>query len=173
MKIFLETQRLIIKEPSLNQLEQAFSLDSDSEVMYYVGGARTKESTLEWLEKNIQHQNNNGFGFGFVYEKETERFIGRAGLLYLAYDDTQPDIEVGYRLHKQYWGQGYATELTKALIEWGFDNLTVSRLVAVINPKNIRSRRVLEKAGMSYVGKSIYNNAEVNRYEISKLLDNN
>ncbi len=168
MKIFLESERLIIKKPSLDQLAEAFSIDSDPEIMHYMGGARTEDSIRAWLEKNIQHQKKHSFGFGFVYEKETGQCIGRAGLLYLAYDDTQPDIEIGYRLHQSSWNKGYATELVKALIQWGFSNLSVNKLVAVINPKNERSRRVLEKVGMCYVGKDRYYDKEVERYEILK-----
>jgi RimJ/RimL family protein N-acetyltransferase len=95
-------------------------------------------------------------------------FIGRAGLLYFAYDENQSDIEIGYRLHKDFWGKGYGTELVKALINWGFEHLSVNKLVAVINPDNIRSRRVLEKSGMHYVGKCQYYEDEVDRYEILK-----
>lgn len=169
MSIFIETERLIIKKPCLNNLNEAFILDSDPEVMLFMGGPRTLQATQEWLDKNIRHYEKHGFGFGFVYEKATNIFIGRAGLLYLAYDDTQPDIEIGYRLHKACWGRGYATELTKALIKWGFENLTVNKLVGIINPDNQRSRRVLEKAGMHYVGKSKYYDKKVDRYEIMKV----
>jgi [ribosomal protein S5]-alanine N-acetyltransferase len=168
MSIFLETERLIIKTPSLEYLHEAFLLDSDPNVMYFMGGPRTLESTREWLEKNIRHQERNGFGFGLVFEKETSQFIGRAGLLYLAYDENQTDIEIGYRLHEVFWGKGYATELVKALIKWGFENLSVNKLVAVIKPDNHRSRNVLEKSGLCYVGKSKYYDDEVDRYEISK-----
>ena len=66
-------------------------------------------------------------------------FIGRAGFVYLNYDDTQPDIEIGYELKKEYWHQGYATELVLALINWGFDHLDVTRLVAVTRPDNLKS----------------------------------
>lgn len=168
MKIFLETARLIIREPSWDQLDEAFAIDSDPEVMYYVSKPRTLDKVREWLDKNIQHQNKHGFSFGFVYEKETGKCIGRAGLLYLAYDDTQPDIEIGYRLYKSSWGKGYATELARALIKWGFENLPVDKIVAVIDPQNGKSRRVLEKANMHYAGKTLYYDMEVDRYEILK-----
>jgi RimJ/RimL family protein N-acetyltransferase len=77
MSIFLETQRLIIKTPSLDYLNEAFLLDSDPDVMYFMGGPRTLKSAHEWLEKNISHQERNGFGFGLVFEKERNRFVYR------------------------------------------------------------------------------------------------
>ena len=91
-----------------------------------------------------------------------------AGLIYLGYDDQQPDIEVGYTLTKTAWSKGYATELSNALIHWGFEHLTVERLVGVINPSNEKSRRVLEKIGMNYVGRAHHWNNEVALYELHK-----
>lgn len=167
MSIFIETKRLIIKVPQPSDTENLYALQSDADVMQYIGnGVRSREEVLSGTEKAINHQQKWGFSLGCVYEKESNLFIGRAGLIYLAYDDTQPDIEVGYALIKTAWGKGYATELAKALIQWGFKHLPVKRLVAVINPKNNRSRHVLEKANMNYVGIAHYWNSDVALYEI-------
>ena len=75
---------------------------------------------------------------------------------------------MGYRLHKKFWGKGYATELAKALIDWEFKHLSIDKIVAVIHPENKASQHVLEKAGMIFVGKSTYFNNEVFRFEIYK-----
>lgn len=167
--IFLETERLIIKTPELTDFDDLYALESDTDVMQYVGqGVRTSAEVTSGLDKAITHQKKYGFSLGCVYEKETGVFIGRAGLIYLAYDDTQPDIEVGYMLAKSAWGKGYAIELARALIHWGFQHLPVTKLVAVINPNNDRSRRVLEKAKMCYIGRSTYWNSEVALYDIHK-----
>ena len=166
---FLETKRLIIKPSSLENVETVYPLVSDPEVMRYVGkGAKTPEETVEGIKNHILHFQKHGFGFGDVYEKATGTFIGNAGLVYLEMDDTQPEIEVGYRLHKAYWNKGYGTELTKALIDWGFKNIPVKKLVAVLRSENEKSRRVLEKAGMRYVGRVHSYNNEVAKYEIYK-----
>lgn len=157
MNIFLKTERLIIKPSVPEDFDDLYALQSDPDVMQYIGqGVRTSSEVNEWLAKAIAHHQKHGFSFCSVFEKESNQLIGQAGLQYLAYDDQQPDIEIGYRLKKQSWGKGYATELTKALIVWGFNNLSVDKLVAVINPANEKSRRVLEKAGMLYVGEIKY-----------------
>lgn len=167
MSIFLETNRLIVKAPSLEDFDNLYALQSDADVMKYIGkGVRTKEEVMTGLEKSLLHQAKHGFSLGCVYEKESETFVGRAGLIYLGYDDTQADIEVGYGLVKSAWGKGYATELAKALIQWGFNHLSVDKLVAVIMPENDGSRHVLEKADMKYVGRSKYWDIDVSLYEI-------
>ncbi|HHT9897356.1 TPA: GNAT family N-acetyltransferase [Legionella pneumophila] len=87
-------------------------------------------------------------------------------MIYLGYDDNQPQIEVGYRLHSRYWGKGYATELTTALIKWGFDNLDIPNLLAVVEPNNEASHKVFLKAGMINTGTTTYWNHEVTCFKI-------
>ncbi|MBA2653937.1 MAG: GNAT family N-acetyltransferase [Gammaproteobacteria bacterium] len=169
MSIFLETERLIINTPVLEDFENLFALQSDAEVMQYIGqGVRTRIEVMTGLEKAIAHQEKHGFSLGCVFEKVSGKFVGRAGLIFLAFNEGQPDIEVGYALTKAAWRQGYATELAKSLIDWGFHHLSVEKLVAVINPENDRSRTVLEKVNMKYVGRAHYGNNEVALYDIFK-----
>lgn len=165
----LETQRLIVKPTSYENLDQVYTLFADPEVMRYVGrGVKTREETLDYLKKFINHYEKHGFGFGDVYEKESGLFVGRAGLIFLELKDDQPDIEVGYALHKKFWKKGYATELAKAFLDWGFKHLPVNKLVAVIRPENEESRRVLEKSGMHYVGRENCYGTQVAKYAIFK-----
>lgn len=169
MNIFLKTERLIIKPSTPEDFDDLYAIQSDPDVMQYVGeGARNIKEVKQSLENIIAHHQKHGFSFGSVFEKTSKLLIGQAGLCYLGNDDSQPEIEVGYRLKKQHWGNGYATELTKALITWGFNNLTVDKLVAVARLENKRSCRVLEKAGMDYVGNTNYLGEEVLKFEIYK-----
>src|SRR6516162_6615703 len=114
MTLILETQRLVIKAPSLSDINKWHALHSESEVTLF-----SKNTIQEWLDYDIMHYKKHGFSMGSVFEKNSNEFIGRAGLVYLLNDDTQQDIEIGYALHKTYWKNGYATELVKALIDWG------------------------------------------------------
>lgn len=169
MSLFLETKNLIINAPELADFNDLYALQSGAEVMKYIGqGVRSEAEVMTGLEKAIAHYEKFNFSLGSVFEKTTGQFVGRAGLIYVAYDDTQPDIEVGYALVKNAWGKGYGIELAKALIEWGFQNLSVEKLVADTHPKNERSRRVLEKAGMHYTGIGKYLNNEVAWHAINK-----
>jgi ribosomal-protein-alanine N-acetyltransferase len=166
----LETMRLIIKPSSLANIDNVYTLFFDSDVMHYIGhGIKTRDETQENLTRMIVQQEKYGFSFGDVYEKKSGYFVGRAGLMFSDKNDDQSDIEVGYALHKQFWQQGYATELTKALIAWAFAHLAINKLIAVVHPENLASRRVLEKAGMRYVeGKDKGPDAII--YQIDKLV---
>lgn len=169
MNIFLETNRLILKAPELSDFDDLYLLQTDPEVMKYIGeGVRSKQEVELSLHNAIAHYQKHGFSLGNVFEKESGEFIGRAGIIYLALDDTQPDIEIGYAFFKPYWNKGYATELSRALIIWGFANLPVNYLVGVIKPKNEKSRHVLEKVGMKYIKQSLYRGQEVAYYRIDK-----
>lgn len=169
MKTFIETKRLVITIPELSDFDNLYALQSDPEIMEYIGrGVRTKDEVLAGLEKAIHHFEKHGFSLGCVFEKESGKFVGRAGLLYLAFDDNQPDIEIGYALTKNAWNKGYATELGKALIQWGFQHLNVNKLTAIIKLKNDRSRHVIEKLDMYFAKITTYNEMEVARYEIEK-----
>lgn len=169
MTIVLETQRLTLKTSTTENFSNVFSLLSDPEVMRYVGnGPRTENEIQIGLDKMIKHQEKYGFSFCDIFKKDSGEFIGRAGLIHLAMNEDQDEIEVGYQLHKKYWGHGYATEITKALIEWGFKHLQLEFIVAVIQPENIASQKVLEKSGMIYIGKTNYYDREVSKFKIVK-----
>lgn len=169
MSIFLETPRLIIEIPTISDVDHQYTLQSNPEVMRYIGkGIRTKKDIEQQITKAIQHYEKYHFSLGSVFEKQTHQFVGRAGLIYLAYDDTQPDIEVAYALLKPFWHQGFATELTRYLIKWGFSNLKIDKLVANTHPDNIASKHVLEKSGMQFIKKGSYNHLPVDYYEILK-----
>lgn len=162
MSNFLETSRLIITPPHLNDFANLYALQSDPEVMQFIGnGVRGEEEVMKGLTNAINHYEKYGFSFGCVFEKGSGKFVGRAGLIYLGYDDTQPDIEIAYALVKSAWNKGYATELATALTEWGFQNLNVNRLVADIKSNNQGSRHVLEKIGMKYEKRIIYPNTTI------------
>jgi len=171
MGIFLETKRLILKTTELSDFEKLLELRSDPDVMKYIGdgSTHTKEQITRFLNIAIPYQEKHGIGFCMVLEKDSGDFIGQAGLFHLGYDDLQSDIEVAYRLYKKYWEKGYATELTKALINWGFENLAIDKIIAVTYPENIASQKVLKKTGLDYTGKiTWYDGRELFGYAIYK-----
>lgn len=173
MGTFLETPRLILKFLSWTDLDDLIALRTDPEVMRYIGYSnpgdiQTPQQVERFLKMAIEYQEKYGFGFCAVFEKASGDFVGQAGLFHIGYDDKQPDIEIAYRLHKKFWGQGYATELVRGLIQWGFIHLHIHRLVAFVYPANIRSYRVLEKVGMTETGKACSGDEQLVCYEIYK-----
>ena len=155
MAFFIETERLMIREPSLGYLNETFLLRSDPDVMFFIADPRSLEATRELLEVSIRHQEKHGFSFGFVLKRKPRVLSVELGFSISAYDDSQPEIGVGYRFNRVFWNKGYATEVTAALLEWGFHHLSVDKLVAMTHPENERSKRVLEKVGMSSVGRTV------------------
>lgn len=169
MTIFLETKRLILKQHELADFDNLLALRSDPDVMKYIGdgSTHTEEQVKRFLNTTIPYQEKHGIGFCSVFEKESGNFIGQAGLFHLGYADEQPEIEIAHRLHKACWGKGYATELAKALIRWGFDHLSVDKLIAVVDPANVASQKVLKKAELDFRGKrKWYDGRELIWFEI-------
>lgn len=170
-KLILETQRLLLKPIRLEDFEHLLKLRTDPIVMRYIGDGQiqTKEQVQEFIMLEIEYHKQYGFGFCSVFEKLSGEFVGQAGLFHLGYNDTQPEIEVAYRLLPAYWGKGYATELTKALIHWGFTHLPNSKLIAAAHPDNLASQQVLKKSGFVLIGTiRWHNNKEVKGFEIYK-----
>lgn len=170
MKIALETKRLVLKFLGTSDLENLIALRSDPDVMKYIsdGSVHTAEQVKDFLfNLAIPYQEKHCIGFFAVFEKESGHFIGQAGLFHMGFYDKQPDIELAYRLHKQYWGRGYATELAKALIRWGFEHLNLNKIVSGAEPENIASQKVLIKAGFNCKGlQKWWNDREIFYYEI-------
>lgn len=168
---FLETERLVLKFPTMADFENLLALRSNPDVMRYIGDGsiHQAEQVEHFLSLAIAYQERYGIGFCSVFEKSSDRFIGQAGLFHLGFDDTQADIEVAYRLLPKFWGKGYATELTKALIHWGFTHLSVKKLVAAAHPDNFGSQKVLKKSGFIVIGKVLwYSGQEVIGFEVYK-----
>lgn len=172
MSIILETKRLILKRIALSHFEDLFALRSDPEVMKHIGDGsiQTKEEVENFIKCSLTtgYYEKYGLDFFSVYKKETGAFVGQAGLFHVGFDVKQSDIELAYRLHTKYWNRGYATELAKALIDYGFSKLSLPKIIAAVRPENERSRRVMEKAGMSYIGIVDFRGSPWPCYEIYK-----
>lgn len=154
MKVHLETERLILREFTPEDLENLVELDSDPAVMFYITGGVTPdraEVTDEILPAFLgYHQRGTRYGFWAVQEKATGQFTG---WVHFRPEPGHPDDEpeLGYRLRQQFWGRGFAAEGSRALIDKGFREDRVSRVVATTMAVNTGSRRVMEKCGLLLV----------------------
>jgi RimJ/RimL family protein N-acetyltransferase len=118
--------------------------------MRFGDGVKSHEWIQEWLARRIQDYQRRGWGPFAVVEKSSGNLIGYCGLFYFPDINGQPEIEIGYRLAREAWGQGYATEAVLAVRDLAFDSLGLTRLIAMVDPDNAASIRVAEKAGMTY-----------------------
>ncbi len=154
MQVFLETERLVLRRFTEADVDNLFDLDSDPEVMRFLtGGKPTPRDVIqnETLPRFLHYYERfAGFGFWAAIEKSTGQFLG--WFEFRPPEESGLDgIELGYRLKKSAWGEGYATEGSRALIRKGFSELGVRRVVAETMAVNTASRRVLEKTGLQLV----------------------
>lgn len=141
-----------------------FHLETDPAVMRYIGPPREEEAARARMEKSfVQYDDNTGFGKWMAVEKETDKAIGWFVLTPL---DGTEQIEIGYRLKEEFWGKGYATEMSKIILAYGFQVLGLDRIVGVTHLENDNSGNVLKKIGMQYVGKDYYYEHHVHFYEL-------
>lgn len=154
--MLLETDRLRIRDWRIEDAEAAHRIYGDPEVMRYVGSGVPNDSiekTRLGLRRAIARDANQPLGFWAAELKDSGELIGGALLKYLP---DHSDVEVGYHLGQQWWGQGYATEIAQALVRYGFETVGLEKIVGVTYPENIASQRVLEKAGLIHMGESLY-----------------
>jgi RimJ/RimL family protein N-acetyltransferase len=160
MKIFLETQRLTLRQFTDADVDNLFALDSDSEVMRYInGGYPTEYTTIQekilprFLSYYDKYEN---FGIWAAIEKCSQDFIGWFHF-FPAIENTfavelnlvtEDEIALGYRLKKSHWGKNYATEGSQSLITKGFTEWNVQRVVSWALKINKASTRVMEKVGL-------------------------
>ncbi len=150
MKI-LETDRLILRHLLPDDLDSLFALYSDPEIRrYFPEGTLTYEETKEELEWFLNgHPSHPHLGLWATIHKETDRFIGRCGLLPWTIEQ-RPEVEVAYLLDKAYWRQGLGTEAAQAIMHYGFEQLHLSRLICMIDPENQASIKVARNIGMTF-----------------------
>jgi RimJ/RimL family protein N-acetyltransferase len=152
--VFLETDRLVLRRFTDGDLDLLVELDSDPEVMRYITGGRARPR--EEIEREVlpallrYYERFVGYGFWAAIEKGSGAFIG---WFHLRPGPGAPvdEPELGYRLRASVWGKGYATEGSRQLIDKAFTELGAKRVVAGTMAVNIRSRRVMEKAGLTLV----------------------
>lgn len=145
----IETDRLILREITLDDVAELFKLHSDPEVQKYTG-----EPVVESMEEmhrstasRIINYEKYGYGRWATILKSGQQFIGWAGLAYLPEFD---EIDLGYRFMPEYWGMGLATEASRAILDYGFDTLKLKRIVAIALKEHKASIRVMEKVGMEF-----------------------
>jgi RimJ/RimL family protein N-acetyltransferase len=154
VQVFLETERLVLRRFTGDDIDHLVELDSDPEVMRFINGGRP--TPRDEIENDVlpgflgYYERYAGYGFWAAVERSTGRFIG--WFHFRPAKDAPPDeVELGYRLRRSAWHKGFATEGSRALIDNGFAELGVQRVVAFTMVVNVASRRVMEKAGLRFV----------------------
>lgn len=155
----LETERLIFREFTLDDLPQLIEQRSDPEVNKYLGGPERQnaEALATRIRFYMSCYASHGIGMCPMIWKETGEVIGTAGLQPL---ENTRDIEVGYSLIKEFWGRGIGTEAARGWMEFGFRDKGLNRIVAVADLDNRASQRIMEKLGMTYEKTEVHYDVE-------------
>ena len=150
--MYIETQRLILKEYRKEDTAEYFNLTSCKQVWQYSTFTPLSDiaKSEQQLTEIIQNYSITGCGFMALREKASNRYIGEAGIIH--YNENTNRCEIGYNLLPQFWKKGFATEITLSLVKYAFETMLAERIEALVIQDNIGSCRVLEKAGFRLEG---------------------
>lgn len=150
--VTLLTERLRLREFMMDDLDEVHKYASDPEVSQYMEwGPNTLDETFAFVEGAVDSQSENPRKkFELAIEHPLNGVIGGCGIYVQNVDNKI--AEIGYCLNRDYWGKGYGTEVASLLIEFGFNDLKMHRIVATCDPENIGSWKIMEKNGMTREG---------------------
>jgi ribosomal-protein-alanine N-acetyltransferase len=127
----------------------------NAEVMRYWPKCYSREEAKEWLLRQLERYLKDGYGYWLVLKKETKQPVGQVGLLSMKIDGRE-EIGLGYIIHHPFWKKGFATEAASACIQYAFQKLNKSRVIALIRPENESSQKVAQKLLMLPIGFTEY-----------------
>ncbi len=172
MKLPIITERLILRKLTEEDIDNIFLLDSNPDVMKYVGvpPVKLKEESAKMVENIINQYKNNGTGRLAVIEKESNQFIGWSGIKLLTdeVNGFKNVYELGYRFLPEFWGKGYATESALASLDLGFNQFNANKIYAYADVDNESSNHILTKLGFENKGTFLDKDDICNWFELEK-----
>lgn len=147
----LRTERLLLRPWRSEDLDAFAALNADPEVMRCFPAPLTREESDDLVDRIEAHFAEHGFGFWAVEVLGGASFVGFTGLAVAPFEAPfTPAVEIGWRLAREHWGRGYATEAAHAALTFGFGELGLQEIVAFAVQDNSRSRAVMERLGMTH-----------------------
>jgi RimJ/RimL family protein N-acetyltransferase len=140
----LETERLILRAPQPEDFEAWAAFCADEEIMRFLGGRQDRVGAWRTMSGMAGGWFSRGFSMFSLIEKETGRWVGRAGPWQ---PEGWPGTEVGWGLARETWGKGYATEAAEAAIDWAFGALGWTEVIHTIEAANVNSQKVAQRLG--------------------------
>ena len=148
MKLYIETERLLLREWTPNDLPTFIKMNQDPEVMEFFPKILDSKESIDFYQRICKEFDKVKYGLFAVERKSDHKFIGYTGLHKADFPaNFTPCIEIGWRLIKDVWNQGYATEAAKACLQYGFINLNIKEIYSFTAAINKRSERVIQKIG--------------------------
>jgi [ribosomal protein S5]-alanine N-acetyltransferase len=148
MEKILQTDRLYLREWTVEDAPEMFRIHSDPQTMRFVTPPGSLEVERASIERHIQtYYRQLGYGIWATVLKDGDRLIGRCGLVNQTVED-RDEMELTYLIEREFWNRGLTTEAARAIRDHAFNQLKTNRLISLIHPQNAASRRVAEKTGM-------------------------
>ena len=146
----VRTERLLLRGWGDEHREPFAAMNADPQVMRHFPSTLDRAASDAMIDKMIVHWNEHGFGLWAVERRDDQRFLGLTGIWRpLFHAHFTPAVEVGWRLAREAWGNGYATEAAAAALDFGFETIGLDEIVSFTAPANERSWRVMERLGMT------------------------
>jgi len=143
----LETARLRLRRFRAEDADAVFAVIGDDIAMQYYPKTFSRHDAEKWIERNLQRYRDDGCGLYAVTLKDSDDVIGDCGLIRQMVEG-EPQLEVGYHFRRDKWGHGYATEAAGACMELAFREFGAAKVISLIRPENVPSRRVAERNKM-------------------------
>ncbi|MFI7422442.1 GNAT family N-acetyltransferase [Nonomuraea sp. NPDC049684] len=156
----MTTDRLLLRQPDDDDLDPFTAMNADPEVMRYIGDGSVlppdRERTAAWVARARRDWQESGHGLLSVVVRETGLTAGWVALAVPAFlPEILPAVEIGWRLGREHWGHGYATEAAGRLLRFGFAECGLDRIVSIRHVDNQRSRRVMDKLGLRFAFETV------------------
>lgn len=146
----IRTDRLLLRRFRASDLAAFAQLNADARVTEFLAGALSRDESDALVDRIEAHFDEHGFGLFALEITGVAPFAGFVGLSVPRFEAAfTPCVEIGWRLAAEHWGSGYASEAARAVLAHGFDVVGLDEIVSFTVPANTRSRRVMEKLGMS------------------------
>jgi RimJ/RimL family protein N-acetyltransferase len=161
----IETERLTLRLPEAGDVQPMYEIHQDPEVMRFVG--RPGGLTVAWrnVAMMIGHWQMLGYGMWIVVDRGNGQVIGRAGLWNEA---GGPGLELGWLIRRSSWGKGFATEASRAPLDWMWRHVGADHVISVIHAQNLPSIRIAEKLGQRFLKQEHVNDYEIHTYGIDR-----
>ncbi|HLO99443.1 MAG TPA: GNAT family N-acetyltransferase [Fimbriimonas sp.] len=165
---YLTTERLILRQWQPSDIEPCIEMNADAETMRYFPSVLSPETTREHLARWSGLIDQYGWGLFAVESRETGEFVGTVGLVQtrdnMPFD---PCVEIGWRLRREFWNQGFATEATTEVLRFAYSDLGLSRVISITAKINVPSQRVMEKIGLVDSGQDFMHPSIDARHELA------
>lgn len=170
MKIYIETDKFLLREIEFSDLDAMFELDSDPLIHKYLGNKpiKDKKQAEETIKFVRQQYLENGIGRWAIQEKENNEFVGWTGLKLVkeTINNQSNYYDLGYRILRKHWGKAYASQSAKLSLDYAFNIMKINEIFAAAHIHNIASNKILQKLGFEYINTFDYDKSSHNWYRI-------